>query len=57
MSEKEKVLAQMDAMGIGYCSKAACESDEMGIGISWDDIKAVSLELLVDMKNYYERKV
>jgi len=54
MSKKERILAALDAMGVGYCSKAACERDEMGVGISWEEILSVPVELLADMKNYYE---
>ena len=56
MTKKERILATLDAMGVGYCSKAACERDEMGVGITWEEILAVPVDLLADMKNYYEEK-
>jgi len=56
MSKKERVLAEMDAMGIGYCSPKACEIDEMGVGITWEEILHVPLSDLIDMRDYFKEK-
>ena len=56
--DKLKILEELDKLGVGYCSKEACEDNIMGLyNYTWEDVLSTPKEILEDELNYQLNKL
>ncbi len=57
---KIEILAELNKIGVGYCSLKACEENIMGLPVAgvelWREILALPLEVIKDMYDFYRAK-
>ena len=48
MTKKLELLKTLNKLGVGYCSQEDCKNDEMGVGVSFEDILKIDISLLAN---------